>query len=107
MASRSVSRIAMQEKFSGNTATQAPASAATRSKRSAVARLLATSGPLVICKAATVGVSRIVGKGFEGEVMSDEVMSGEDDIVTIHFVQRFGLQPDGSTDVAFEFREYR
>ena len=44
----------MKEKFSGSTATRAPPRAACSSSRPAVARFSVTSGPEVICTAATI-----------------------------------------------------
>src|SRR5579871_2079729 len=54
IARLSASRRPMNEKFSGSTATRAPASRACLSSVAAVARLASNSLPAVICSAATV-----------------------------------------------------
>src|SRR5258708_12984199 len=81
-ARRSASCRGMSEKFSGNTATRAPRAAAAPSRRAALARFSAGTGPELICTAATTA----------GELLSASMASGYHDTELLDAVERFRLQ---------------
>src|SRR6185437_12384456 len=88
----SASSSPMNAKFSGSAARRAPAAAASASSACATARFVATSGPEVICKAATFTPAH---------------PSYENDVVLIGAVERLHLQTDRPADLAGELRERR
>src|SRR5215469_7647400 len=88
----SASSSPMNAKFSGSAARRAPAAAASASSACAIARLVATSGPEVICKAATFTPAH---------------PSYENDVVLIGAVERLHLQANRPADLSGELRERR
>src|SRR5690349_10098806 len=88
----SASSSPMNAKFSGSAASCAPAAEASASKDSATARFTSTSGPDVICSAAT---------------FTPRFPLYEHDVVLIGAVERLDLQTNRPADLTRELRERR